>query len=767
MKKTAGLFLCLCAAFCLLFAVTVFAATCGDLTYSVLDGEITIDRCDEFAAGELTIPAEIDGYPVTSIGEYAFFDRPEVTGVAIPSSVTRIGAWAFSGCNSLTGIEIPSSVTSIGQYALSACSALMGIEIPSSVTSIGNCAFYYCHALTGIAVDADNPAYGSDAQGVLYDKEFTTLICCPGGKTACSIPSGVTRIGQSAFEECTALTGVEIPPSVTGIGAAAFYHCNSLASVIFAAESQCTGIGAYGFARCGALAGIELPSSVTHIGDAAFWDCGALESVEIPSSVTGIGKRAFYECSALTGVEIPSSVTDIGAEAFGACVRLTGIAVDADDPAYASDAQGVLYDKEMRILICCPGGKAACSIPSSVTRIEDGAFSRCRGLAHVAIPPSVTGIGERAFCDCSWLISIEIPLSVTGIGALAFYNCSNLTEITIRNADCTVYDHADTLPAGATIYGRSDSAAQSYAQEYGRTFVLATCAHPSFGEWTVETPAACTENGHGRHTCLICGDILEGSIPATGHTEVELPALAPTCTENGLTAGVKCSVCDAVLTAQEGIPALGHDYLLTGTCVEATPETPGTGLFTCTRCGGTKYDDLVMRLGNRLSVTLPADNAITAVSAESVTSGDAFDAIADRAAEKPFEMHSVAYTGAETLDCAADFTLDVPTGMSAETVKVYRISGDFITDMHAEVGGDGRLHFAADHLDSYVIAQGELVKYGDTTGDGRITLSDTLRLLRNMADGGVSMDIAAADMSGDENLSVLDALLILHRFLNP
>ncbi|MBQ9428286.1 MAG: hypothetical protein IJU41_01935, partial [Clostridia bacterium] len=94
------------------------------------------------------------------------------------------------------------------------------------------------------------------------------------------------------------------------------------------------------------------------------------------------------------------------------------------------------------------------------------------------------------------------------------------------------------------------------------------------------------------------------------------------------------------------------------------------------------------------------------------------------------------------------------------------IAGDFITDLAAAVGEDGKLHFTADHLDAYVIAEGDLVTYGDATGDGKITLSDTLRLLRRLGDGGVSMDVAAADYSGDESITVLDALMILRHTLN-
>jgi hypothetical protein len=50
------------------------------------------------------------------------------------------------------------------------------------------------------------------------------------------------------------------------------------------------------------------------------------------------------------------------------------------------------------------------------------------------------------------------------------------------------------------------------------------------------------------------------TIPATGHTQAIDAAVAPTCTQTGLTEGKHCTVCSAVLTVRQTIPALGHDY---------------------------------------------------------------------------------------------------------------------------------------------------------------------------------------------------------------
>jgi len=100
-------------------------------------------------------------------------------------------------------------------------------------------------------------------------------------------------------------------------------------------------------------------------------------------------------------------------------------------------------------------------------------------------------------------------------------------------------------------------------------------------------PATCTEPGHqaGAH-CSRC-DYTEGGgeIPALGHTDEILPAVAPDCENTGLTEGKKCSVCGEVLTAQEVVDALGHtDEILPA----VTPDCVNTGLTEgkkCSICG--------------------------------------------------------------------------------------------------------------------------------------------------------------------------------------
>lgn len=245
---------------------------------------------------------------VTTFERDAFSYCSSLTSVTIPNSVTTIGDRAFFMCYSLASVTIPNSVITIGSSAFTNCSSLTSVIIPNSVTTIGDGAFSDCAALSNIHVDGNNQHYSS-VDGLLFNKDKTTLLCHPANRTQqiYTIPNTVITIGSYAFSICNSLASVIIPNSVMSIGNGAFYGCNSLASVI-------------------------LPNSVMSIGDNAFYSCKSLASVTIPNSVTVIGMEAFNYCYSLTSVTIPNSVTTIGPRAFSGCGSLTSVYCYWDAP---------------------------------------------------------------------------------------------------------------------------------------------------------------------------------------------------------------------------------------------------------------------------------------------------------------------------------------------------------------------------------------------------------------------------------------------------
>ena len=181
--------------------------------------------------------------------------------------------------------------------------------------------------------------------------------------------------------------------------------------------------------------------TVTSIGKQAFMGCSSLTSINIPSSVTSIEAYAFLGCSSLTSIYIPKSVTNIGWGAFSDCSSLTALTIDTNNPQYCAE-EYMLFNKEKTTLIGAIGSQKTYDIPSSVTSVGSGAFSRCSSLISINIPSSVTSIGIQAFSYCSSLTSINIPNSVTSIGKQAFSYCSSLTSINIPSSVTSIGEYA-------------------------------------------------------------------------------------------------------------------------------------------------------------------------------------------------------------------------------------------------------------------------------------------------------------------------------------
>ena len=102
--------------------------------------------------GTVAIPATLGGFPVTSIGQCAFFGCSGLVGVSIPDGVTSIGNYAFRNCGSLANIDIPGGVTNIGSYAFAGCSGLRSVYIPTSLAAIAEGAFADCWNVNSVVI---------------------------------------------------------------------------------------------------------------------------------------------------------------------------------------------------------------------------------------------------------------------------------------------------------------------------------------------------------------------------------------------------------------------------------------------------------------------------------------------------------------------------------------------------------------------------------------------------------------------------------------
>jgi len=228
------------------------------------------------------------------------------------------------------------------------------------------------------------------------------------------IGSGVTRIGNTAFNGCWNAESITIPATVTSIGSRAFYGCTALTSITI--PSGVTAIGDYAFYRTG-ITEIDLPDGITSLGDGAFADSG-LTSIDIPAGVTTISVDLLANCDNLEKVTIRGDITNIGESAFySAAVK---------EVVFKGTLSGEIGDHAFAY---CEN-LAAFHVPGTVTRIKANAFCGCEGMTELILEEGITSIGELAFRQTG-ISALTIPSTVNYFGGRIADFADNLKNVTM------------------------------------------------------------------------------------------------------------------------------------------------------------------------------------------------------------------------------------------------------------------------------------------------------------------------------------------------
>ena len=243
---------------------------------------------------------------------------------------------------------------------------------------------------------------------------ITSSITVPdtlGGYPVARLGTGKSNFINNA--NSTKLYNIYLPSSLEEINDYAFSSMSYVRTIGLATDStrlpNVTKIGKSAFCYNYSLSTIILPETLTSIGDQAFYYDSALSTIILPETLTSIGDQAFYYCRNLSSVTIPSSITEFGKYIFLGCTSLRTV----------NFSEGLT---KIGIGMFCSTGVTTITLPSTITVIEESAFSSCSSLTKITPLDNVTTIGNSAFNGCSNLTNFKIGSSIESIGISALFN---------------------------------------------------------------------------------------------------------------------------------------------------------------------------------------------------------------------------------------------------------------------------------------------------------------------------------------------------------
>ena len=209
----------------------------GQWTYVIENGGASITNST--ATGDVTIPSELGGYPVTSIRGGAFFDYPELTSVSIPDSVTSIGGGAFQSCTGLTSVTFGNSVTSIGAEAFQSCTGLTSVTFGNSVVlTVGSSAFAECPLVGTITLPILATLSASAfPNGVTITRSSASLVTLIANEIVAALPNNygiATKAdlsGAIAGATTQAIAQVQASPNDYNLFSSTQYQANRITGV--------------------------------------------------------------------------------------------------------------------------------------------------------------------------------------------------------------------------------------------------------------------------------------------------------------------------------------------------------------------------------------------------------------------------------------------------------------------------------------------------------------------------------------------------------
>ncbi len=385
-------------------------------------------------------------YPVTAIGDQAFYNCASLQSIFLPEGLQSIGNRAFTLCTSLEAIELPSSLSSIGYRAFSSCELLQSMVVPEGITTLGIYTFSQCRSLESVTLPS---TLQNMDDGVFFGCQALADITC--NAMTPPVINGTLFGDDEAYKQVTLHVPAEAEDAYRAAeGWKNFFDNAAQYELTYATDPATQTATVTGCT--GEPVDLVIPATVsidgtdyavTSVGEMAFMYCHSLVSATISEGVTYIGQSAFDGCSLLTSVSLPEGLETLDIRAFGMCRALTSI-----------------------------------DIPSTVSSMSS-AFYGCASLADVHFAEGLKTVSGSAFVGCA-LKSIVLPSTLQSMGGMVFLYCP-LEEVTCLAAVPPM------MEGGSAFDGTTYATATLHVPEGTRPlYQAATGWMDFFGEATVD-----------------------------------------------------------------------------------------------------------------------------------------------------------------------------------------------------------------------------------------------------------------------------------------
>ena len=330
---------------------------------------------------------------VESIGQYGFADDVNLTDLIFSKKVKTLRNNLFMNCTSLPLFTVHPAVTSIEDNAFMNCDSLATLSFTDSNDLLnigrrnenGNFAAMFSDSPVQSLYLSRWLIYNIDEESYAPFYNRSTLTDLRFGKT-------LGDIGKFLFEKCSSIATVNIP-GVESIGEKAFYDCTALSGLTL--NSGTTSLGEQTFANCTALKNVVLPPTVVSVSDGCFMNDHELVTLDLGNSLEIIGPSAFSGCASLSELNFPKTLYGLGVESFKGCENLSYVTIPD-----------------------------SCRLSSIGAR----AFQNCTGIEWISLSNKITSLGANSFDGCNSIRYIKSFNTVPPVGL------PNFSENVIENS---------------------------------------------------------------------------------------------------------------------------------------------------------------------------------------------------------------------------------------------------------------------------------------------------------------------------------------------